>query len=102
MKLLHLIHPTLMGVAERKNRTLKEMMNVMLVSSSTPDNLWGEAILSACHLQNKISCKKTGLTPYQLWKCYSSNLKYLKEWGCLAKVMLSALKKKDKFKNFWF
>jgi hypothetical protein len=39
MKLLHLIHPTLMGVAERKNRTLKEMMNVMLVSSSTPDNL---------------------------------------------------------------
>jgi hypothetical protein len=26
-------------VAERKNRTLKEMVNIMLVSSSTPDNL---------------------------------------------------------------
>jgi len=34
------------------------MMNVMLVSSSTPDNLWGEAILSACYLQNRISYKK--------------------------------------------
>jgi hypothetical protein len=56
-----------MGVAERKNRTLKEMMNVMLVSFSAPNNLWGEAILSACHLQNKISYKKTGLTSYQLW-----------------------------------
>jgi len=70
------------------------MMNVMLVNSSTPDNLWGEAILSACYLQNKISYKKTGLTPYKLWKDYSSNLKYLKVWGCLAKVMSLEQKKK--------
>jgi len=27
------------GVAKKKNRTLKEMVNVMLVSSSTPNNL---------------------------------------------------------------
>ena len=77
------------------------MMNVMLVSSSAPDNLWGEAILFACYLQNRISYKKTGLTSYKLWKDYSSNLKYLKVWGCLAKVMLPEQKKKDKFKNFW-
>ena len=32
------------GVAERKNRTLKEMMNVMLVSSRASLNLWGETI----------------------------------------------------------
>ena len=29
------------GVAERKNRTLKEMMNAMLISSGLPQNLWG-------------------------------------------------------------
>jgi len=34
------------GVAERKNRTLKEMMNVMFISSNAPDNLWGEALLT--------------------------------------------------------
>ena len=56
------------GVAERKNWTLKEMMNSLLVSASAPDNLWGEAILSACHLQNRISYKKIGRTPYELWK----------------------------------
>ena len=38
------------GVAERKNRTLKEMMHSLLVSASTPNNLWGEAILSLCYL----------------------------------------------------
>ena len=29
------------GVAERKNRTLKEMMNALLLSSILPQNLWG-------------------------------------------------------------
>ena len=39
-------------VAERKNRILKNMMNAILISSGAPLNLWGEAILSACHIQN--------------------------------------------------
>ena len=56
------------GVAERKNRTLKEMMNVMLVSLGASLNLWGEAILSACHIQNRIPYKKTSRTPYELCK----------------------------------
>jgi len=66
------------GVVERKNRTLKEMMNAMLVSSSAPDNLWGEALLSACHIQNRIPYKQMGKTPYELWKGYKPNLDYLK------------------------
>ena len=56
------------GVAERKNITLKEIMNVLLVSSAASLNLWGEAILSTCHIQNRIPYKKTNKTPYELWK----------------------------------
>ena len=66
----------------------------MLVSSSAYDNLWGEALLSACHIQNRIPYKKTGKTPYELWKGYKPNLSYLKVWGCLAKVMLLDTKKR--------
>ena len=40
------------GVAERKNGTLKEMMNALLLSSGLPQNLWGEAILSANYILN--------------------------------------------------
>ena len=58
-------------VAERKNRTLKEIMDSLLVSSNSPDNLWGEAILYACHLQNIIPHKRTGKTHYKLWKGYT-------------------------------
>ena len=68
-------------------------MSYLLVSASALDNLWGEAILSACHLQNRIPYKNTSSTPYELWKGHAPNLKYLKVWGCLAKVMLLDPKK---------
>jgi len=35
------------GIAERKNKILKEIVNSMLVSSGSPQNLWGEALLTA-------------------------------------------------------
>lgn len=70
------------------------MMNAMLISSNVPDNLWGEPLLSACFLQNRIPHRKNGKTPYELRKCYQPNLKYLRVWGCLAKVMLLDPKKR--------
>ena len=82
------------GIAERKNRTLKEMTNAMIICSNATDNLQGESLLTACFLQNRIPHKKTGKTPYELWKGYQPNLKYLRVWGCLAKVMLLDLKKR--------
>ena len=42
------------GIAERKNRTLKEMMNAMLISSRLPQNWWGEALLSATYILNRL------------------------------------------------
>ena len=86
-------YPKSNGVVERKNRTLKEMMNAMVVSSGALLNLWGEVILSACHFQNRIPYKKTGKTPYELWKSYAPNIACLKVWGCLAKVLFLEPKK---------
>ena len=82
------------GVAEIKNITLKEMINVMLASSGASLNLRREYILSVCHIQNRIPYKKTSKTPYELWKRYTPNIEYLKVWGCLAKVLLPEPKKR--------
>jgi len=54
--------PEFNDVAERKNRILKNMMNSMFISSGALLNRWGEVILSACHIQNRIPYKKTGIT----------------------------------------
>ena len=74
------------GIAERKNRTLKDMMNAMLISSGMPTNMWGEAILSACYVLNRVPHKKLDKTPYELWKGFKPNLSHLKVWGCLGKI----------------
>ena len=76
------------GVAKRKNRTLKEMMNSILIHSGLPQNLWGEAILSAIYILNKLPKKKTNKTSYELWKGRIPSYKFLKVWGCLAKVVV--------------
>jgi len=44
-------------------------------------------------MTHQIPHKKTGKTPYELWRGYQPNLKYLRVRGCLAKVMLPDPKK---------
>ena len=87
------------GVAERKNRTLKEMINVLLLSSGLPKFFFlggGEAILSANYILNRIPQKKTNKPSYELWKGRRPSYKYLKVWGCLAKVVVVPIPKKVK------
>ena len=81
------------GVAERKNRTLKEMMNAMLLSSGLPQSMWGEAILSANYLLNRMIRKNKNEIPYEIWKKQTISYKHLKVWGCLAKVLIPTPKK---------
>ncbi|XP_068492265.1 uncharacterized protein [Phaseolus vulgaris] len=50
------------GVAERKNRTLKEMMNAMLISSNAPDNLWGESLLTDKAIKTELDSIKKNNT----------------------------------------
>nr|GEW44216.1 retrotransposon protein, putative, Ty1-copia subclass [Tanacetum cinerariifolium] len=51
------------GIAERNNRTLKEMVTVMLISSGMSQDIWEEAILTATYLLNKIPPKVAVPTP---------------------------------------
>ena len=83
------------GIAERKNRTPKDMMNARLISFGLPSNMWGDAILSACHVLNRVPHKKIRKTPYEPWEGRAPNLGYLKVWGCLAKVGIPEPHRKD-------
>ncbi|XP_026396641.1 uncharacterized protein LOC113291307 [Papaver somniferum] len=74
------------GIAERNNRTLIDMVNAILISSGLLNSLWGEAMLSACYILNRVPLKKKKVSPYELWLKRKPNLKRLKAWGCLAYV----------------
>ncbi|KAM0055964.1 putative RNA-directed DNA polymerase [Helianthus debilis subsp. tardiflorus] len=77
------------GVSERKNRTLKEMVNSMLSYSGLSEGFWGEAMLTACYLLNRVPNKKSKVTPYELWYKKAPNLSHLRVWGCRAVVKLT-------------
>jgi hypothetical protein len=54
-------------LVERKNRTLVDMVNVMLLNAKLPNNLWGEALLAACHIHNRVLSKKLNVSSYEAW-----------------------------------
>ncbi|GKC41071.1 zinc finger, CCHC-type containing protein [Tanacetum coccineum] len=76
------------GISERKNRVLKEMVNSMLSYSGLSQGFWGEAMLTACYLLNRVPNKRNMITPYELWTKKKPNLNYLRVWGCRAVVRL--------------
>nr|AAM19019.1 putative polyprotein [Oryza sativa Japonica Group] len=82
------------GVAERKNRTLTEMVNAMLDTAGLSKEWWGETVLTACHVLNKIPMKHKEVTPFEEWERKKLNLSYLRTWGCLAKVNVPIAKKR--------
>nr|GEV31702.1 hypothetical protein [Tanacetum cinerariifolium] len=82
------------GVAESKNRALKEMVNSMLSYSGLSEGFWEEAMLTACYLLNRVPNKRNKTTPYELWYKKRPNLSFLRVWGCRAVVRLSGTKRK--------
>ena len=42
------------GVAERKNRHLMETTRTLLIHGEVPEHFWGDAILTACYLINRM------------------------------------------------
>ena len=82
------------GVAERKNRTLTDLVNAMLDTSGLSKAWWGEAILTACHVLNRVPTKNKEITPFEEWEKKRLKLSYLRTWGYLAKVNVPIPKKR--------
>ena len=57
--------PQQSGVVERKNRVLTEMVNAMLSNSGLAHGFWGEALLTAYYVLNRILNKRSKSTPYE-------------------------------------
>jgi hypothetical protein len=58
--------PQYYGLAERKNRTLVDMINVMLLNAKLPNNLQSEVFLTTCHIHNIVSSKKLDVSSYKV------------------------------------
>lgn len=56
-----------MGVVERKHRHLLDTTRALLFQSKVPDKFWGECILCACYLINRMPLVSiNNVTPYSI------------------------------------
>ncbi|KAL0543454.1 hypothetical protein IC582_018550 [Cucumis melo] len=80
------------GVAERKNRHLVEVARSLMLSTSLPSYLWGDAILTAAHLINRMPSRILHLqTPLDCLKESYPSTRLVSEvplrvFGCTAYV----------------
>ena len=74
------------GVAKRRNRTLKDMVRSMISHSSLPESLWGDALMTAIYILNRVPTKAVAETPYKLWTDKTPSIRHLHVWGCPAEA----------------
>nr|GEY22770.1 zinc finger, CCHC-type [Tanacetum cinerariifolium] len=55
---------------------------------------WGESMLTACYLLNRVLNKRNKTTPYELWYKKRPKLSFFRVWGCRAVVRLLDSKRK--------
>jgi hypothetical protein len=67
-----------MNLLKGKIGPLVDMINAILLNAKLPNNLWGEALLTACHIHNRVLSKKSNVSPYEVWNGRKPNLNYFK------------------------
>ena len=71
------------GVVERKNQTLITLARTMLDEYNTPQDLWAEAINTACYASNRLFLQKfLGKTPYELLNEKKSDVSFFRVFDC--------------------
>ena len=73
------------GVAERKNRTVMNMVRCMLSNKRVPKVFWAEAVNWTFHVLNRCpTAAIEGITPQEAWSGMKPSVEHFRIFGCLA------------------
>ncbi|KAL6286215.1 hypothetical protein ACE6H2_010605 [Prunus campanulata] len=83
------------GVAERKNRTILNMVRSMQTKSCIPKSFWPEAVNWSIHILNRSpTFAVRDLTPEEAWSGRKPAVGYFKVFGCIAYARIPDEKRK--------
>ena len=84
------------GVAERKNRSLKEMTTCMLESKKLDGNLWAEDMHAVEYIQNRFPHSFVkGKTPFEAYFGHKPDVSNLRVFGSTAWARIPFDKRRD-------
>ncbi|KAL0445227.1 UNVERIFIED_CONTAM: hypothetical protein Slati_2245400 [Sesamum latifolium] len=78
--------PQLNGVAERRNRTLLDMVRSMMSFMGLPRSFWGYVLETGAKFLNVAPSKSVPQMPYEIWYGKFAPYKYLRVWSSPAYV----------------
>lgn len=75
------------GVAERKSRTILNMVRCVLEEKKMPTSFWLEAVRWTCHILNRSPTSAVkNKTPEECWSGIKPNVDYFRVFGCVGNV----------------
>ncbi|XP_026395891.1 uncharacterized protein LOC113290509 [Papaver somniferum] len=73
------------GVAERKNRTILNMVRSVLYTSGVPKNFWPEVVQWSVYVLNRSPTQSViNMTPIEAWSGEKPCVSHLRVFGCIA------------------
>ncbi|KAK2442749.1 putative mitochondrial protein [Trifolium repens] len=83
------------GVAERKNRTIMNMVRSMLSGKGIPKEFWPEAVNWSVYVQNRSpTVAVKNMTPEEAWSGFKPAVHFFKVFGCIGYVHVSDAQRK--------
>ncbi|BBN68370.1 ADP glucose pyrophosphorylase large subunit 1, partial [Prunus dulcis] len=83
------------GICERKNRTILNMVRIMLKIRGVPKTFWPEAVNWCIHILNRSpTLVVKNMTPEEAWNGHKPAVNYFKIFGCIAYVHIPDEKRK--------
>eukprot|EP00253_Pinus_taeda_P020910 PITA_20910 len=78
------------GVAERKNRTILDMVRSMLKAKHLPHEYWAEAVTCAVYILNRCPTKAVmSKIPEEAWSGQKQTVTHMRVFGCVAYAHVS-------------
>nr|GEU75903.1 putative ribonuclease H-like domain-containing protein [Tanacetum cinerariifolium] len=76
------------SIAERKNKTLIEVVRTMLADSLLPIPFWAKAVNTGCYVQNRVLVTKPhNKTIYELLHGRTPSIGFMRPFGCLVTIL---------------
>ena len=88
--------PQQIGVAKRKNRSLKEMATCMMEAKNLPPKFWAKAIKSTSYIYNRVPHNHLdGMTPFKPWSGHKLDVTHFRIFGSKDWARIPTEKRKD-------